>query len=243
MGFDLQHKLQRFSVDGLLMQERQLLLGIGGTRADADVADQAVAQVHTGVDLLFVHLPDVDLCGHAASWMSAAYLGKVAKADEAIGRIMNALPEDTTLIVTADHGGHASSHGTTDRLDMTIPWIIAGPRIHPGYAITAPVSILDTTATAAFILGLTLPTDITGKAGMEAFARWALAGSRTREERSPFASLRPRARGGTIAWALWILRRCGGGGPGSVLVKGTTTQATHAGCGDPTMGLHRGSTP
>ena len=144
---------------------------VGGTRSDADVADQAVAQLYAGVDLLFVHLPDVDLSGHATSWMSATYLDKVAKADEALGRIMNALPENTTLILTADHGGHASIHGTADRLDMTIPWIIAGPRIRQGYAITAPVSTLDTTATAAFLLGLTLPADITGKPVMDAFAR------------------------------------------------------------------------
>jgi predicted AlkP superfamily pyrophosphatase or phosphodiesterase len=144
---------------------------IGGTRADADVAEQAVAQLYSSVDLLFVHLPDVDLSGHATSWMSAAYLDKVAKADEALGRIMNAVPENTTLIVTADHGGHASGHGTTDPLDMTIPWIIAGPRIRPAYAITTAVSTMDTTATAAFLLGLTLPPDIAGKPVMEAFAR------------------------------------------------------------------------
>lgn len=144
---------------------------VGGTRTDADVAEQAVAQLYSGVDLLFVHLPDVDLSGHATSWMSATYKEKIAKADEALGRIMTALPENTTLIVTADHGGHGSGHGSTDRLDMTIPWIIAGPRIRPGYAITAPVSTLDTTATAAFLLGLTLPADITAKPVMDAFAR------------------------------------------------------------------------
>ena len=144
---------------------------VGGTRTDADVADQAVAQLYAGVDLLFVHFPDVDLSGHATSWMSAAYKDKVAKADEALGRIMAALPENTTLIVTADHGGHGSVHGTTDRLDMTIPWIIAGPRVRPGYALAAPVANLDTSATAAFLLGLTLPADITGKPVMEAFAR------------------------------------------------------------------------
>ncbi len=144
---------------------------VGGTRSDADVAEQAVAQLYTGVDLLFVHLPDVDLSGHATSWMSATFLDKVAKADAAVGRIMGALPENTTLIVTADHGGHGSSHGTTDRLDMTIPWIVAGPRIRPGYAITGPVSTLDTTATAAYVLGLTLPADVPGKPVLEAFAR------------------------------------------------------------------------
>jgi len=144
---------------------------VGGTRADADVAEQGVAQLYAGVDLLFVHLPDVDLSGHATSWMSATYLDKVTKADAAVGRIMSSLPENTTLIVTADHGGHGSNHGTTDRLDMTIPWIVAGPRIRPGYAITGPVSTVDTTATAAYVLGLTLPADVPGKPVLEAFAR------------------------------------------------------------------------
>ena len=144
---------------------------VGGTRADPDVADQAVAQIYAGVDLLVVHLPDVDLSGHATSWMSTTYKDKIAKADEALGRILNALPENTTLILTADHGGHAIGHGTTDTLDMSIPWIIAGPRIRQGYAITAAVSTMDTAATAAFILGLTLPGDIAGKPVLEVFAR------------------------------------------------------------------------
>jgi len=146
-------------------------LFVGGPRPDADVADQAVAQLYAGVDLLVVHLPDVDLSGHSASWMSAIYKEKVAKADEALGRIMSALPENTTLILTADHGGHSAGHGTADTLDMSIPWIIAGPRIRPGYALTGAVSTTDTAATAGFILGLNLPADLAGKPVLEAFAR------------------------------------------------------------------------
>lgn len=154
-----------------LRDTREMDVFVGGTRADADVTEQAVAQLFAGVDLLFVHLPDVDLSGHASSWMSAAYRDNVARADVALGRIMAALPENTTLIVTADHGGHGTGHGTTDPLDMTIPWIIAGPRIRQDYAIAAPVSTMDTAATAAFLLGLTLPTDVGGKPVLEAFAR------------------------------------------------------------------------
>ncbi len=144
---------------------------VGATRPDADVADQAIAELYAGVHLLFVHLPDVDLSGHATTWMSAAYKDKVAKADEALGRIMRALPENTTLILTADHGGHGSNHGTADSLDMSIPWIIAGPRIRQAYALPSAVSTMDTAATVGFILGLTLPPDIAGKPVLEAFAR------------------------------------------------------------------------
>jgi arylsulfatase A-like enzyme len=154
-----------------LRENGEMDVFVGGPRLDADVADQAVAQLYAGVDLLFVHLPDVDLSGHATSWMSNAYKNKVAKADEALGRIMTALPENTTLILTADHGGQSSNHGTTQRLDMSIPWIIAGPRIRPDYALTTAVSTMDTAATTGFLLDLTLPADVTGKPVLEAFAR------------------------------------------------------------------------
>jgi len=144
---------------------------VGGARSDVDVMDQALAQLFAGVDLLFVHLPDVDLSGHASSWMSPTYMETAVRADAALGRLISLLPENTTLIVTADHGGHGTIHGTTDPLDMTIPWIITGPRIRAGHALIGAVSTMDTAATAGFILGLTLPPDVSGRPVLEAFAR------------------------------------------------------------------------
>jgi arylsulfatase A-like enzyme len=37
---------------------------------------------------------------------------------------------------------------------MTIPWLVAGPGIRAGYAISAPVSLLDTAPTLARLLGI-----------------------------------------------------------------------------------------
>ena len=143
---------------------------VGGPRSDDDVAGQALGQIYSGVDLLFIHLPDVDLSGHATAWMSATYAARIRLADLALGRILDALPTNTTLILTADHGGHGSGHGTTDSLDLTIPWIIVGPRIRKAYALTGDVVTMDTAATAAYLLGLTLPSDVKGKPVLEAFA-------------------------------------------------------------------------
>ena len=61
---------------------------------------------------MFVHLPQTDLAGHSQGWMSSAYLDAVAGADRAVGRVLAALPAGTTVIVTADHGGHDWTHGT-----------------------------------------------------------------------------------------------------------------------------------
>ena len=103
-----------------------------------------------------------------AAYQTAVRGQQALDREKLIGQI--AIYAGGLLIVTADHGGHGTGHGTTDPLDMTIPWVIAGPRIRQDYAITAAVSTMDTAATAAFLLGLTLPADVGGKPVLEAFA-------------------------------------------------------------------------
>lgn len=138
---------------------------------DDDVAGQAAAQARAGFNLMFVHLPEVDLTGHASNWMSASYLERVTHADQAVGRLVSSLPAWTTVIVTADHGGgsRANNHGSDAACDMTIPWVVSGPRTLRGYQLSTPVSTTDTAATAAWLLGVSLPPDVTGQPVTEAF--------------------------------------------------------------------------
>jgi arylsulfatase A-like enzyme len=135
---------------------------------DQEVAMRAIAESLAGFDLMFVHLPQTDLAGHAQGWMSSAYLDAVANADRAVGRVLSVLPEGTTVIVTADHGGHDWGHGTTQAADMRIPWIVAGPHI-PVRALTRSIVTTDTAATAAWVLGLSLSGGATGRPVLEAF--------------------------------------------------------------------------
>ena len=139
------------------------------TRGDADVVNEAVALIPAGFDLLVVLLPQTDQTGHASGWMSAEYLEQVRQTDEAVGRLFSLLPPETTVIVTADHGGQLRAHGTRDKLDMTIPWIIAGPRaVHRG-PLRRPVRTVDTAPTVLGLLGLAPPPNCTGKLVSEAF--------------------------------------------------------------------------
>jgi len=135
---------------------------------DQEVAGRAIAESLAGFDLMFVHLPQTDLAGHAQGWMSSAYLDAVANADHAVGRVLSVLPEGTTVIVTADHGGHDWGHGTTQAADMRIPWVVAGPHIAP-HALTRSIVTTDTAATAAWVLGLSLSGGATGRPILEAF--------------------------------------------------------------------------
>jgi type I phosphodiesterase/nucleotide pyrophosphatase len=135
---------------------------------DEQVASRAMGEALAGFDLMFVHLPQPDLAGHAQGWMSPAYLDAVAGADRAVGRVLAVLPVGTTVIVTADHGGHDWNHGTNMGADTTIPWIVSGPRVRPR-ALATRVHTTDTAATAAWVLGFSLPAGASGRPVLEAF--------------------------------------------------------------------------
>ena len=136
---------------------------------DDDNVNRAVVQLQAGADLLMVHLPDVDICGHTNQWMSAKYLQQVIEADQAVGRLRRALPPHGTMIVTADHGGLGPTHGVDRASDMSIPWVIAGPEIRENVIVSRRVSTMDTAATALNVLGLRLAADAQGRPVVEAF--------------------------------------------------------------------------
>ena len=156
-------KLNHLKLEGSL--DSYELVGGG----DDVVVNHAVVQIVAGADLLLVHLPDVDVSGHSAGWMSERYLQQVAEADRAIGRLLNAVPGHATVILTADHGGLGPTHGMDRVSDMTIPWIIVGPDIVENHIVSHKISTMDTAATALGVLGLKLAAGAHGKPVVEAF--------------------------------------------------------------------------
>ena len=136
------------------------------------VTGQIIAQARPVV--LFVHLPDVDGAGHAWGWGSDMQLRTVSATDALVGRLLDALEvagirDRTLIIVTADHGGHGTSHGSDREEDVTIPWIVHGPGVRAGHAIRRPVWIGDTAATALYALGLEVPEGWEGRPVVEVF--------------------------------------------------------------------------
>ncbi len=122
-------------------------------------------------DIMFVHFSDPDDYGHSRGWMSAAYLKGVRNTDRCLARLLSMLDEsgladETLVIVTADHGGHAHNHSgrRSHRVDLEIPWIARGPGIAPGTVIGERMSTVDTAATVLAMLGLPAPARLTGVA-------------------------------------------------------------------------------
>lgn len=105
-------------------------------------------------DFLFEYLGTVDTTGEAHGWMTDRYLSQIEHIDGILGKLIDELPSDATILVQADHGGHDFCHGTDLPEDMTIPWIIAGPGIRSGYEIQSPVTLLETAPTLARVMGI-----------------------------------------------------------------------------------------
>jgi len=140
---------------------------------DTVIAARVAELIPQGFGLMFVHFPTPDWMGHEYGWLSPEQYSVLFRADEALQTILDALDlagmrEDTLIIVTADHGGHGTSHGSSRLEDMTIPWIIAGPGVWHRVLAT-DINTTDTAATVAWALGLPIQLDWDGRPVLEAF--------------------------------------------------------------------------
>lgn len=124
-------------------------------------------------NLLFVHLADVDFAGHTFGWMGHTYGMAVRDVDRSVTTLLSVMDEKFgagryTVIITADHGGHGKTHGTTAKLDTTIPWIVWGAGVRKGDTLSG-IRTMDTAATALWMLGVDAPANWTGRALTSAF--------------------------------------------------------------------------
>ncbi len=139
------------------------------------VSDEAARYIERErPELLFVHFSDPDEAGHSDGWMTASYRKAALASDACLGTIYRALQQanmidETLVIVSADHGGHARGHSGAIPSDREIPWIASGPGVRRGYHIRSAVSTMDTAATALAALGLSPLTRIAGRPVSEIF--------------------------------------------------------------------------
>jgi predicted AlkP superfamily pyrophosphatase or phosphodiesterase len=140
---------------------------------DLVITDDLIQNFPSDFRLMFVHFPTADWMGHEYGWLSPEQLSVLFRADQAIEKLVTelnnrGLMNETLFIITADHGGHDTTHGYSLPEDMTIPWIAFGAGIQPA-VLTSPITTVDTAATAAFALGLPIPTEWDGVPVYEAF--------------------------------------------------------------------------
>lgn len=117
----------------------------------------------------FVHFDHVDHAGHEYGHGSPSYYQAVAKTDSLIGRIMESIPANTLVIITADHGGKGKSHGGATPEEAEIAMIFSGKDVKHGYVIQQPVYTYDLAATIAFALHAKQPYAWIGRPVKSAF--------------------------------------------------------------------------
>ena len=105
----------------------------GNGSTDDNVLANALSVLDDGMpDLFFVHFHGIDDAGHTYGPATPEEEAVIREVDAAVGRLLEALPADTLVIIFADHGmhmveeeGRLGNHGNLIARDMFIPiWVL-----------------------------------------------------------------------------------------------------------------------
>ena len=146
----------------------------GGKAVEAN-CDRIVQYILEKKPVFFAPCFDgLDGTGHNKGWYTEDYYDYLARIDQCVGRIVQALKDagifdDTVIIVTGDHGGHDQGHGTLDMRDMESPLVIYGKNVRVGLQIEEPIVQYDIAATIAYILDLKTPESWRGRPVRQVF--------------------------------------------------------------------------
>ena len=109
-------------------------------------------------DFTYLYFGMTDQMGHDHNWLSSEYYIAINHIFSNILKILEAVSDEYTVIITTDHGGGgnlgANEHGSSAAVDMTTPVFIIGDGFEAGASLGNEVSILDITPTIADILGV-----------------------------------------------------------------------------------------
>lgn len=116
-----------------------------------------------------------DLCDKPGDWYRELpdYYGCIARLDECLGRVLEALRssgqlEHTVVVFTSDHGSHFRTRNSEYKrscheASIRIPMVIRGPTLDSGKVIHALVSLIDLPPTLLDIAGIEAPNTFVGR--------------------------------------------------------------------------------
>lgn len=145
--------------NGFSLYIRQSFYG----RQDNELTNRAIEEIKRyGFDFTFLYLGWTDIIGHKSGWMSDDYIDTATNALRCTKQVLEALGDEYTIVLMADHGGHGRSHGSAAPEDMTIPLLFMGKDMEKGKKLES-ASLLDVTPTIANMLGVKQEEDWVGK--------------------------------------------------------------------------------
>ncbi|MGB6206518.1 alkaline phosphatase family protein [Mycobacterium sp.] len=110
--------------------------------SDDDYAQLVVDQLHARPGLLYAYTADLDTAAHLFGIDSPQWHAAAARVDALLTRLVEALPPDAALLITADHGGlNVPAHARIDldadpRLQAGVHAVAGEPRVR--YLHTVP---------------------------------------------------------------------------------------------------------
>jgi hypothetical protein len=123
---------------------------------DDDYAQLVIDQLRTGPGLVYAYTAVLDTAAHVFGIGSAEWHAAGAYVDALLTRLVEALPPDAALLITADHGGlNVPSHRRIDldadsRLSAGVRVVAGDPRVR--YLHTEPGAASDVIATWSELL-------------------------------------------------------------------------------------------
>ncbi len=147
------HELRDLCRPGALARDIMIDYYAYDNLADIELCDLACRDIKAEEpDFVFYYSGNSDEKGHKYGWLTQEYNDAVELASANLEKLVNALPEGYSLVLTADHGGHGRTHGTEMPEDMTIPIAFYGPQWEAGRELES-VGLLDLAPTIAAMLG------------------------------------------------------------------------------------------
>lgn len=142
----------------------------------------------------FIYYGHPDETGHSKGHGTKEYFQSINDIDNEIGKLVNGITEagmaqNTTFIITSDHGGTGFGHGGESMIEIEVPWIIYGPGVMKNTLLEMPNDLANTSPTIARILGLKLPSEWIGRPVIEAFATKKADTKTTQYVPKPWCSL------------------------------------------------------
>jgi hypothetical protein len=136
---------------------------------DEETLAKALEFVTESPALLLIHFVDTDMAGHDFGGASVRYRQAAAHIDSLIAGLHRKLEEDTTLIVTSDHGQiDKGGHGGWEGVATHVPFLMCGKTVRPGSYGSAKQT--DIAPTVAALLGLPMPPYSEGRILAEALS-------------------------------------------------------------------------
>lgn len=98
----------------------------------------------------------------------ADYYGMISHQDAWMGRVLAAVPEDTLVVYTADHGLAIGQHGLMGKQNVydhsiRVPLIVSGPGLPVGRVVDVPTTHADLFPTLAELAGLPALVGVEGR--------------------------------------------------------------------------------